>query len=102
MKRGKNALTGILEDSWQEYTGEKNNLLLMDANAQPVSLTDPRNPAPSSVQILIRTQEIKEQEPELTAATLAVSAAGGEATTFWGRVAQMFKDFWKAVTGIFH
>ena len=22
-------------------------------------------------------------------------------TTFWGRVAQMFKDFWAAITGLF-
>ena len=102
VRDAKATINSIIEDTWNEYTGDINNILMMDAEAEAVSLTDPRNPAPSSVQILIRTQEIKEQEPELTAATLAVSAAGGEATTFWGRVAQMFKDFWKAVTGIFH
>ena len=35
-----------------------NNLLLMDATADAVSLTDSRNPAPESIQVLIRTQEI--------------------------------------------
>ena len=25
----------------------------------------------------------------------------GTQTTFWGRVAQMFRDFWSAITGIF-
>ena len=75
-----------------------NNILMMDAKAQAVSLTDTRNPAPSSVQILIRTQEIKAEE--LTAEQLA--AATPEKTTFWQRVTQMFRDFWSAVTGIFH
>ncbi len=102
VRDAKATINSIIEDTWNEYTGDINNILMMDAEAEAVSLTDPRNPAPSSVQILIRTQEIKEQEPELTAATLAVSADGGQTTTFWGRVAQMFKDFWKAVTGIFH
>lgn len=102
VRDAKATINSIIEDTWHEYTGDINNILMMDAEAQAVSLTDPRNPAPSSVQILIRTQEIKEQEPELTAATLAVTTANGQPTTFWGRVAQMFKDFWKAVTGIFH
>ena len=75
-----------------------NNILLMDAEAEAVSLTDSRNPAPSSVQVLIRPQAIKEEEPEETEEAAAAKAE----TTFWGRVAQMFKDFWKAVTGIFH
>ena len=71
---------------------------MMDAGAQAVSLTDSRNPAPSSVQVLIRTQEIKAEEP--TAEQLA--AAAPQSTTFWGRVAQMFRDFWSAITHIFH
>lgn len=97
VRAAKAAITDIVEDTWHEYTGDVNNILLMDAGAQPVSLTDHRNPAPSSVQVLIRTQEIKTEEP--TAEQLA--AAAPERTTFWGRVAQMFRDFWNAVTGIF-
>lgn len=96
VKNAKNALTGIVEDTWEEFTGDKNNLLLMDANAKPVSLTDQRNPTPSSVQVLIRTQEItvdetkaEETEPE------------SESTTFFGRIAQMFRDFGHAIAGIF-
>lgn len=100
VRSAKDTINTIIEDTWHEYTGDINNILMMDAEAQAVSLTDPRNPAPSSVQVLIRTQEIK--EPELTADTLAVSAANSQPSTFWGRVAQMFRDFWKAVTGIFH
>ncbi len=74
-----------------------NNLLLMDATADAVSLTDSRNPAPQSIQVLIRTQEI-------TVPTRMGTATGDRSpqqTTFWGRVAQMFKDLWAAVTGLF-
>ena len=98
VKDAKNTVADIIEDTWNEYTGDVNNLLLMDATAEPVSLTDERNPTPSSVQVLIRTQEIKEEEPEETPET----AEAKTATTFWGRVGQMFRDFWNAVTGIFH
>ena len=98
VKEAKNTVTQIIEDTWNEYTGDVNNILLMDATAKPVSLTDERNPSPSSIQILIRTQEIKEAEAE----TLDESAAAKEQSSFWGRVAQMFQDFWNAITGIFH
>ena len=103
VKEAKNALADILEDTWHEYTGDVNNILMMDAGAQPVSLTDSRNPAPSSVQVLIRTQEIKEREAEEnTAQPLAAAAGVSQPDTFWGRVLQMLRDFWRAVVGIFH
>ncbi len=97
VRDAKQTINAIIEDTWLEYTGDVNNILMMDAGAEAVSLTDSRNPAPSSVQILIRTQEIKAEE--LTAQPLAAGAP--EQTTFWGRVAQMFQDFWQAVTRIF-
>ncbi len=98
VRDAKATINTILEDTWREYTGDVNNILMMDAGAQAVSLTDSRNPAPSSVQVLIRTQEIKAEEP----AAEQLAAAAPQSTTFWGRVAQMFRDFWSAVTHIFH
>ncbi len=96
VKNAKNTLTGIVEDTWEEFTGDKNNLLLMDSTAKPVSLTDQRNPTPSSVQVLIRTQEITVEEPEE-----AETEQESQSSTFFGRVAQMFRDFGHAVAGIF-
>ena len=97
IKSSKATICDIVEDTWDDYTGDVNNLLLMDATAEAVSLTDSRNPAPQSVQVLIRTQEITmpDEEDEVSAAPQA------EKTTFWGRVAQMFKDYWAAITGLF-
>ena len=97
IKDAKTSICEIIEDTWDEYTGDVNNLLLMDATAEAVSLTDSRNPAPQSIQVLIRTQEITEPEEDEEEA----AAAAAEKTTFWGRIAQMFKDLWAAVTGLF-
>lgn len=98
VKVAKDAVTGIIEDTWHEYTGDVNNLLLMDATAQAQSLTSPENPAPTSVQILIRTQEIKVEEAD----TETSGTAQAQSTTFWGRVSRMFQDLWDTITGIFH
>lgn len=97
IKDAKTSICDIIEDTWDEYTGDVNNLLLMDATAEAVSLTDSRNPSPESIQILIRTQEITMPDEDKTEA----EAAAEVQTTFWGRVAQMFKDFWAAITGLF-
>ena len=97
IKDAKTSICDIIEDTWDEYTGDVNNLLLMDATAEAVSLTDSRNPSPESIQILIRTQEITMPDEDETEA----EAAAEVQTTFWGRVAQMFKDFWSAITGLF-
>ena len=97
IKDAKTSICDIIEDTWGEYTGDVNNLLLMDATAEAVSLTDSRNPSPESIQILIRTQEITMPDEDETEA----EAAAEVQTTFWGRVAQMFKDFWATITGLF-
>ena len=97
IKDAKSSICDIIEDTWDEYTGDVNSLLLMDATAEAVSLTDSRNPSPESIQILIRTQEITMPDEDETEA----EAAAEVQTTFWGRVAQMFKDFWAAITGLF-
>ena len=97
VRTAKDAVERIVEDTWHEYTGDLNNLLLMDAAAPAQSLTSEKNPPPTSVQVLIRTQEIQPDSGEPDAPPQAAPAE----TTFWDRVAQMFRDFWTALTGIF-
>ena len=57
VKTAKDTINDIIEDTWNEYTGDINDLLLMDATAPAVSLTSGENPSPTSIQVLIRTQE---------------------------------------------
>ena len=98
VKEAKSSINSIIEDTWNEHTGDIDNLLNMDANAVAVSLTSPENPAPQSIQVIIRSQEIKAEEQDMEETAKASPDKG----TFWSRVAQMFKDFWAAITGIFH
>ena len=98
VKEAKSSINSIIEDTWNEHTGDIDNLLNMDATAETISLTSPENPAPQSIQVIIRSQEIKAEEQDTEEAAKASPDKG----TFWSRVAQMFKDFWVAITGIFH
>ena len=97
VRDAKNNITGIIDEKWEAFTGENNNLLRMDPDASPVSLTSPENASPISVQVLLRSQEIKVEAPEAPEEVQAPE----EADTFFRRVARMFQDFWAAVTGIF-
>ncbi|MBR3569441.1 MAG: hypothetical protein IKN96_01380 [Oscillibacter sp.] len=98
LQSAKNTITDLIEDTWDEYSGDANNLLNMDSGAEARSLTSPENPAPQSVQVLIRTQEIKAGETSETVETSVKKDKG----TFFNRLGQMFLDFWRAVTGLFH
>lgn len=99
LRSAKDTITDLIEDTWDDYSGDVNNLLNMDSTAEAQSLTSPENPAPQSLQIVIRTQEIEaddgDDEPDDGTTTK-------DKGTFFSRLAQMFIDFWNALTGIFH
>lgn len=97
VKNAKHNISEIVEDVWSDHTGDVDYLLNMDSTAAAVSLTSEENPPPQSVQVLLRTQEIKQEEAEEAAPEKAKADNG----TFWSRMGQMFRDFWHAITGIF-
>ncbi|MDO4516735.1 MAG: hypothetical protein Q4C76_06345 [Bacillota bacterium] len=94
VRRANSDVQTLIEDTWNEYTGEKNNLLNMDSQAEMVSLTSPENQSPNSVQLILRTQEIKVDKDQE-----AAGANQQQKTTFWQRVARMFHDFAAIFTG---
>lgn len=97
VKDAKDNISGLIEDTWNEFTGENNNLLLMDATAEAESLTDSRNGAPQSIQVLIRTQEIKEAEEEQPEQEQPETGS----LTLWQRIGKLFQHIGSAITGIF-
>jgi len=97
VRAAKNNISSIIEDTWTEYTGKTNNLLMMDSTAGMVSLTDSRNPSPQSIQVLIRTQKIKAE----SAQNEEFSKNEVTQTIFWQRLTQMFRDIWLAIKGLF-
>lgn len=98
IRDAKTALTDLLEEQWETHAGENDNLLLIDAAAPAQSMTSNQNPSPSSIQYVMRTQQIKAEEPEQTRQT---ASAAAPKTTFWGRVKAMFRDFWQGVKNLF-
>lgn len=98
IRSAKDTIADLIDQEWDDHTGTVDGLLNMDANAPTVSMTDPRNPAPGSIQYVMRTQEIKEsEEPEETEAQ-----AEEPATTFWGRVADLFRGLWEDLKKLLH
>jgi len=90
-------IDALVKDEWDSHTGEDNNMLLMDASAKPVSLTDPRNEGTTSIQYVMRTQEIQEENKDEEAVQTDETDEG----TIWSRIADMFRDIWQAITGWF-
>lgn len=98
IRNAKDTIKTLVDDEWDSHTGEVDGLLNIDAAADPVSMTDPRNPTPGSIQYVMRTQEIKaEDEAEETA-----QQEEAPATTFWGRVAAMFRGIWDGFKKLLH
>ncbi len=98
IRSAKDTITELVDGEWEDHTGGVDGLLNIDANAQAVSMTDPRNPAPGSIQYVMRTQEIKMEEPTEEAEL----QADAPATTFWGRVADMFRGLWEDLKKLLH
>lgn len=97
VKEAKDGVSSLIEDTWEDYTGRVNDLLGADPNAPLESLTDARNPEPTSVQVMIRTAEIKMPK----AAPAQAEAPEEEETNFFGRIGAMFTGLWNFFTGLF-
>ena len=99
IRSAKDTIDALIRDEWDSHTGEGDNLLLMDASAQPISLTDSRNENTTSIQYVMRTQEIQEEDPPAQELPDTAQADNG---TIWTRIADMFRDIWNTITGWFH
>ena len=103
VRSAKNSVSDIVEDVWEDYTGKLNNLLLMDPSAPAQSLTDSRNPAPVSIQILLRTQEIKKQSGSAPDSGPAQPEDTSDAhVSFFHRIADMFRGIWQDIAQLLH
>jgi len=100
LRDAEKTITDKIDGEWDSHTGGDNNMLLMDSGAPMISLTSSKNASPASLQVLMRTQEIKvsSAKTQTNAAADSTRASG----TFWSRVGRMFKDFWHSLTSIFH
>ncbi|MCM1150032.1 MAG: hypothetical protein NC319_08135 [Butyricicoccus sp.] len=98
IRLAKDELDALISEQWDSHTGEDNNLLLMDANAAPESLTDSRNEGTASIQYVMRSREITEGSSAQEDSGAERQSGQG---TFWSRVKQMFQDIWNAIKSVF-
>ena len=98
IRTAKDTIKDLIDSEWDDHTGQVDGLLNIDAGAVPVSMTDERNPAPGSIQYVMRTQEIKAED----AAEETIPQTEKKETTFWGRVAAMFQGIWESFKRLLH
>lgn len=98
IRNAKDTIDALITDEWESHTGGENNILLMDAAAKPISLTDSRNEGVTSIQYIMRSQEIKVDDGEADDAAEAANADNG---TVWSRIVDMFKDIWHTIISLF-
>lgn len=97
VRDAKDSISDVIEDEWDSHTGENDNLLNADAGAVKVSLTSEKNEEPATVQILLRSEEIKVGEENQT----EESAVAETSMNFWSRAANLFVKIWGGITGLF-
>lgn len=92
----KDIIKKTMEDEWDRLEGDL-NVLDIDVNADRPSFTSSENAAPTSIQIIMRTQEISipsdEKGMDMEVAELPDSV--------WERIAQIFIKIWNAIISLF-
>ncbi len=64
IRDAKGTVEDLVDEKWEEYTGEDMTILNADVNAKKVSFTSDENPEPQSIQIILRTEGTEETEEE--------------------------------------
>lgn len=77
---------------------EDSNFLNLDAEAEMVSFTSRKNPAPASIQVILRTEEISLGDAEEPVEDLDPDS---QPTSFWDRVVNLFQQLWESITSLF-
>lgn len=94
----KDTIRQLVEDKWDEYTGEYSTILNADPQSSPVSFTSEKNPSPKTIQIILRTGEITVDEDDTAIDVDEDFHADG---SILHRIANIFRAIWNAITSIF-
>ncbi|MCB6365467.1 hypothetical protein LI291_04640 [Intestinibacillus massiliensis] len=99
IQNAKDTVKDLIDDEWDSHTGEDNNLLNMDAGATPISFTSERNPAPTSLQVILRTDAIKVDDDKDAVSRDEDFHAEGN---FLTRLGNVLKEIWRAICSLFN
>nr|WP_308508231.1 hypothetical protein [uncultured Stomatobaculum sp.] len=98
MRQAADSIRDLVDQKWNENTGEKTRLFSLDAAAAPESLTSSENADVSSVSVMLRSAEIKTAAPD----SHVKGATGQKKTGLFSRIRKMFADIWHDLTGWMH
>ena len=98
IRDAKTTVEDLVDEKWDEYTGEDMTILNADVNARKVSFTSDRNPEPQSIQIILRTEGTEEAEDEAEAEIDEDFHAEGN---FFDRIWSILVKIVEAIKGIF-
>ena len=98
MREAADSIRDLVDQKWNENTGEKTRFFSLDAAAAPESLTSPENTEVSSVSVMLRSAEIKTAAPD----SHVKGATGKKKAGILSRIRKMFADIWHGLTGWMH
>lgn len=98
LRNAKDTVHRTVEDEWDRFSDEHTTILDVDLDAKPVSFTSDKNPAPSSIQIVLRTREISKDED---AETPDVDETFHPEGSILSRIGAIFRRIWEAVCSLF-
>ena len=97
IKNANNTIKDTIDKETDKYEDDS-NLLNLDAEAKPVSFTSAKNPAPESIQIILRTEEISVGEQEESTEDLEKEK---QAIGPFQRMLNVFQKIWQSVIDAF-
>jgi len=96
IKNATNTIKKTIDEEINKYENE-NNLLNLDAEAKPISFTSSKNPAPHSIQVIMRTEEISVNNIDNTKDSETAKQDVGP----FERIRNVFVEIWNAIISAF-
>jgi putative membrane protein len=96
IRRSNDTIKKTADKEFDKFENE-NKFLSLDAEAKPISFTSPKNPTPSSIQIVMRTEEIDPDNNNKT----AINEKGEQKVNVFARLVNVFKKTWQLALSIF-
>lgn len=97
LREANDSIKGAVDDQLDKYE-DNSKLLDLDAEQDMISFTSRKNPTPSSIQVILRTEEISIDDDEPSDEDLDPDE---QPTGFWERVVNIFKQIWQSITSLF-
>lgn len=98
LRNAKDTILDTIDDKWDEFSEEHTTILDIDLDAKPLSLTSAKNPSPRSMQIILRTKEMKKDDGEDKAEIDETFYPEGNIIH---RIGMIFKKIWDTLCSLF-